>query len=138
MTDAAPIASADAAPTIRPMTDADIAAAHGLSVEARWPHRAEDWRLMLAVGHGLRRLRRDRPGAGLGDVVPFGEGLATIGMVIVSPQLQGRGIGPAADAGALFRRGRPHDPAHHHGGGPPLYESEGFASPAATRSTRAS
>jgi hypothetical protein len=37
----------------RPFTADDIAAAHALSVEVKWPHRADDWRFVLDAGAGF-------------------------------------------------------------------------------------
>lgn len=78
---------------IRPMTEADIGQAHQLSIGVSWPHRAEDWRLILAVGHGF--VACDAIGRALGSAMwwPFGEHFATCGMVITSPRLQMQGAG---------------------------------------------
>lgn len=38
---------------LRSMTEADLAAASGLSKVLGWPHRLEDWEFMLRLGHGL-------------------------------------------------------------------------------------
>lgn len=78
---------------IRPMTEADIAQAHQLSIGVGWPHRPEDWRLVLEVGHGF--VACDTIGRALGSAMwwPFGEHFATCGMVITSPRLQMQGAG---------------------------------------------
>lgn len=79
--------------SIRPMTEADIDQAHQLSIGVGWPHRPEDWRLVLKVGHGF--VACDAIGRALGSAMwwPFGERFATVGMVITSPRLQMQGAG---------------------------------------------
>lgn len=78
--------------TLRPMTDADVDAATELSREQQWPHREDDWKLFLDLGEGLIAESR---GKLIGTIMAwrFGETAATIGMVIVSPAAQGKGIG---------------------------------------------
>ena len=79
--------------TLRPLVSDDLAAAHGLSQAVRWPHRLEDWRLMFGLGHGVVAV--DAAGTVIGVAMwwPFGPEAATLGMVIVSPDLQRSGLG---------------------------------------------
>ncbi|KRE00398.1 hypothetical protein ASE63_10075 [Bosea sp. Root381] len=78
---------------IRPMNDADLDQMHQLSIGVGWPHRPEDWRLVMAVGHGF--VACDAIGRALGSAMwwPFGDHFATVGMVITSPRLQAQGAG---------------------------------------------
>ena len=78
---------------IRPMTDADLGQMHQLSIGVGWPHRPEDWRLVMSVGEGF--VACDTIGRALGSAMwwPFGESFASVGMVITSPRLQAQGAG---------------------------------------------
>jgi predicted N-acetyltransferase YhbS len=112
--------------TLRPMTEADIRAAHGLSVEAGWPHRAEDWEFLFRLGRGV--VACDASGSVLGTAMwwPFAAEAGSIGMVIVSPKLQKRGIGRqmmrrmAEEAGPRTLRLTATTAGYR------LYETEGF------------
>jgi predicted N-acetyltransferase YhbS len=83
---------AEAAVLLRDMTSADLAAAHALSRQAQWPHRLEDWDLMLRIGLGVVA---ERDGVVVGTTLawPYGEDAATLGMVIVAPECRGAGVG---------------------------------------------
>ncbi len=78
---------------IRPMAEADLDQLHQLSIGVGWPHRPEDWRLVIGLGHGV--VGCDTIGRVLGSAMwwPFGESFATVGMVITSPRLQAQGAG---------------------------------------------
>jgi ribosomal protein S18 acetylase RimI-like enzyme len=78
---------------IRPMTEADLGQMHQLSIGVGWPHRPEDWRLVMGVGQGF--VACDAIGRALGSAMwwPFGDDFATVGMVITSPRLQAQGSG---------------------------------------------
>ena len=79
--------------SLQPMTVADIPRLHELSVSVSWPHRAEDWAMLLHLGRGW--VARDPIGRVLGSAMwfPFGPQVASIGMVITSPRLQENGAG---------------------------------------------
>jgi GNAT superfamily N-acetyltransferase len=114
----------------RPVLDAlhaaDAAAAAALSAAFGWPHREADWDLFLRLGQGVAW--RDDGGLG-GTAMWFSldAGHASIGLVQVSPALQGRGIGrrlmravmdAAAPRGLLL---------HATAAGAGLYAALGFA-----------
>lgn len=77
---------------LRPMTAADLAHAHALSAELRWPHRPADWEQVFAHAEGVAA-ERDGALVATGLRWLWGKTHATIGLVIVSPACQGRRIG---------------------------------------------
>ncbi len=78
--------------TYRRMTEDDLPAAYGLTQAVRWAHRLEDWQFMHRVGTGFVA---EEGGAlvGTGLCWKFEESHASLGMIIVSPEGQGKGIG---------------------------------------------
>lgn len=77
---------------MRRMTPHDLAGAHALSSQQKWPHRIEDWEMLLNLGFGYVV---ERDGAVIGTAMAwlYGADAATLGMVIVSPTAQGMGLG---------------------------------------------
>ena len=96
-----------------------------LSADAGWPHREEDWRLVLDISHGFVAVQE-------GEVVatalatPFGNA-AMVNMVIVDASLRRKGIARAM----MERVMAVADPASWHlvatDAGLPLYEAFGFS-----------
>lgn len=81
---------------LRPLRDDDLAAAWAMSQALRWPHRQEDWAdyLHQAQAHGQAVAAcKDETLIGTALVWHWGSQQASIGMVIVTPEWQGRGIG---------------------------------------------
>ena len=76
---------------IRPITQEDAAAAHRLSSHLSWPHRLDDWKMLISLGRGYVAVAQEVVGTALWW--PFEPRQGTVGMVIVAPQMQGRGIG---------------------------------------------
>jgi GNAT superfamily N-acetyltransferase len=74
--------------TARPMTMQDVPALHVLSIGVQWPHRPEDWAMLIELGHGV--VAEDKIGRVVGSAMwwPMGPDLARIGMVITTPRLQ--------------------------------------------------
>ncbi|NMG67322.1 GNAT family N-acetyltransferase [Azoarcus indigens] len=112
--------------SLRPMATADLEAAHGLSVKVRWPHRLEDWRYVAGLGAGLVA---ERDGQVVGTALGWNwsERHATLGMVIVAPQVQGRRIGQRLMQGLLAAAGERAVLLHATAEGRGLYERLGFA-----------
>ena len=77
---------------LRRFTEGDLEDAQALSHAFHWPHRVEDWRLALRHGEGVVAEREGQM-VGTGLRWLWGERHATVGMVIVAPQMQGRRIG---------------------------------------------
>jgi GNAT superfamily N-acetyltransferase len=75
----------------RPMTAADVVNAHALSVALKWPHRLEDWAMLQRVAQGF--IAEDN-GRLIGSAFACHQGeFSTVGLVIVSDDYQGKGIG---------------------------------------------
>ncbi|WP_293867446.1 GNAT family N-acetyltransferase [uncultured Alsobacter sp.] len=77
---------------IGPLTVDRLGEAVSLSRQAQWPHRLEDWALVLAQSRGLAALDGERL-VGTALATPFGADGATVNMVLVDESLRGRGIG---------------------------------------------
>lgn len=78
---------------VSPMEIADVPKLHELSIGVGWPHRPEDWALVIGLGQGI--VARDEIGRVVGSAMwfPMGMDHAAIGMVITSPRLQEHGAG---------------------------------------------
>ena len=110
--------------TFAAMQPAHLAGAVRLSADVGWPHRKEDWRLVLGISHGFVALQE-------GEVVatalatPFGNA-AMVNMVIVDAPLRGMGVARAMMERVMAAA----DPASWHlvatDAGLPLYEAFGF------------
>jgi GNAT superfamily N-acetyltransferase len=105
---------------------ADVDAAHALTLELKWPHRAEDWHFVTNLGAGFVA---ERDGRVIGTVLcwKYGEDTSSLGMVIVSPAFQGYGIGRRLTEMALEALGARATVLHATPAGLPLYEKLGFA-----------
>lgn len=110
--------------TYRPMTAADVPAAHALSVKLKWPHRLEDWAMLQRVAEGF--IVEDA-GQLIGTAFACPQGTyATIGLVIVSDDYQGKGIGRRLMEQALQACGAATAVLNATLAGVPLYASQGF------------
>jgi hypothetical protein len=75
----------------RPMVMDDIPALHALSIGVQWPHRPEDWEMLIRLGHGV--VAEDAIGRVVGSAMWWlmRPDFARIGMVITTPRLQEQG-----------------------------------------------
>lgn len=111
--------------TYRRFTLDDIAAAHALTAEVKWPHRTDDWRFVVQLGVGF--VAEDASGViGTALCWKYGAERASLGMVIVSPAQQGRGIGRKLMELVLEEVGDRVTFLHATPAGQPLYEKLGF------------
>jgi GNAT superfamily N-acetyltransferase len=105
--------------------EAHLDAAHGLSLEAGWPHRREDWAMLLRLSHGFVAVHGETV-VGTAMLTPFGDHHAAINMVIVAAGMRGRGLGRKLMDAALRVCGERECRLTATEDGLPLYEKLGF------------
>ncbi len=64
-----------------------------LSAAVGWPHRRDDISMLMSLGQGRVILGPEGSVEGVGMWWAIGEDLARLGMIIIDPKLQGRGLG---------------------------------------------
>lgn len=116
--------------TLRPMRETDLEACHGLSQHLKWPHRLADWQFHHAVSRGWVVEQEFADAApvtsGSGMLCHCGPDYATLGLVIISDALQGRGLGRAMMQQLLADAGTRNVILNATAAGRPLYEKLGF------------
>jgi GNAT superfamily N-acetyltransferase len=87
------IAGRPAVPAPRRLEAADLPAALVLTQLQKWSHRLDDWELHFRLGRGWAI--DDGNGTLLGTTLwwAYGEAFGTVGLVVVHPDAQGRGLG---------------------------------------------
>ncbi|MBB5576096.1 GNAT family N-acetyltransferase [Rhizobium paranaense] len=110
---------------LRPLDHSHLQSALALSRQAGWPHRLEEWQMLLELSRGLVAIENDKVVATI-FVTPYGDDVATINMVIVDESMRGRGIGRRIMQAALEIVGDRECRLIATADGLPLYESLGF------------
>lgn len=98
-----------------------------LSRQAEWPHRREDWQMMLELSEGAVALDADGRVVGTILVTPYGQDCAAISMVIVDEAMRGHGLGRRLMEKAFTIAGNRPLRLTATTDGLPLYEKFGFA-----------
>ncbi len=111
--------------TLETMGERHLDDAVRLSREAGWPHRREDWAMVLSASEGLVALE-DEAVVGTILTTNFDPSTAAISMVIVDAALRGRGLGRRLMDAALARAGERCCRLVATQEGLPLYEKLGF------------
>jgi GNAT superfamily N-acetyltransferase len=127
------VSPTSAGTTLRPMHAGDLAAMHRLAHQMSWPHRAEDCAQMLALGAGIAAVDGDGSTIGVGLRWSFGRDVGTIGLMLVAPERQGRGIGRALMTALIADSGSRALMLNATAEGLPLYEKLGFVSTGVVR-----
>jgi len=78
---------------IRPMQPGDLPAGLKLSQAAQWTHRLEDWQFHYRLGRGWVASDDSNPMLGTATWWSYGAHHGSIGLVLVDPSQQGKGIG---------------------------------------------
>lgn len=105
-------------------------AAVELSRQAGWPHRKEDWALVLSLSKGFVALENGRV-VGTAMATILGDTCATVNMVIVDESMRGRGLGRQLMGAAMDAAENRECRLVATADGLPLYES--WASPPAEK-----
>lgn len=79
--------------TLPPVSIADLDAVMALVAAVRWPHRRGDIAALIELGRGRLARAGDGRTLGVGLWWPFGDTAARLGLVVVSPDSQGLGVG---------------------------------------------
>lgn len=81
---------------LRTVDIADVEAdhLHALSMAVGWRYHANEWCFLRQCGVGLAALDEIDRVVATAMLFPYDQGFATLGMVIVSPRLQGQGVAP--------------------------------------------
>jgi GNAT superfamily N-acetyltransferase len=122
------VRSSSSETTLRPMHAGDLAAMHGLAQQMSWAHRPEDCAQLLALGAGTVAVDATGRTVGGGLRWSFGRDVGTIGLVLVAPDQQGRGIGRALMKALIADSGSRTLMLNATAEGLPLYEKLGFVS----------
>ncbi|WP_426139428.1 GNAT family N-acetyltransferase [Pseudomonas sp. DWP3-1-2] len=117
-------ASSDSVYRYRTVTAKDMPAAHALSVHLKWPHREEDWAMVQRTSEGFVA---EYDGQLVGVAFACHQGAySSIGLVIVSDEHQGKGIGRRL-MNLCLEASAPRTPIlNATESGAPLYTSMGF------------
>lgn len=109
----------------RRMVESDVPAAYKLSQAVRWPFRLEDWQFVYRLGSGFVA---ESDGKLIGTAMCWSHGAdyASLGMVIVAPEAQGKGIGRELMNRVLDEIGERSTLLNATPSGQPLYERLGF------------
>lgn len=107
------------------LQDRHLQQAFALTQHLKWPHRLADWQQALQLGEGIAV---EQDGELLGTTIfwRWGEDYASIGLVIVADQAQGKGIGKQLMQTALHKLEGRNARLHATEMGQPLYEKLGF------------
>lgn len=100
-------------------------AAVALSQKEKWPHRKDDWKMVLSFSKGFVALEDERV-VGTAVASLLGERCATINMVIVDDTMRGRGLGRQLMQSAISAAGDRECRLIATADGLPLYEKLGF------------
>lgn len=89
--------------TLEDIASIDLDRLHALSMGVSWPHRADDWRMLLDLGDGIAAV--DEIGRVIGSVMWFRyePDITMLGMMITTPRLQELGAGRRLLTEALDR-----------------------------------
>jgi ribosomal protein S18 acetylase RimI-like enzyme len=111
---------------LRALAANDLAEAQKLSRGVRWPHRLADWEFALGLGAGYAAEIDDHV-VGTAMYWRFGRRHATLGMVIVAPDWQRRGLGQQLVTAALDKLGDRSVLLHASDSAATIYERLGFS-----------